>query len=153
MRFGDRALGALVLLCGALLFWAALGFSPIPGQEYGAQTMPKAIALSAMVLGTAMVFSGGGQPWLQVAEWARDPKSWARLIAGILLIAAYVLLSGRLGFAVTGFLLLVALMLLTGTRPLTAVLVAIGTVIVVQYSFGQLLRVPLPRGDLINLPW
>ncbi|AUH32978.1 tripartite tricarboxylate transporter TctB family protein [Paracoccus tegillarcae] len=153
MRLGDSALGMLVLLGGAALFWAALGFSPIPGQEYGAQTMPKTIAVLAMAVGAVMMVSGRGQPALVLDGWTRDPMAWARLAASILLILGYVLFASKLGFALTAFLLLVAMMLLTGTHPLTALLVAVGAVVIVQYSFGQLLRVPLPRGDLLALPF
>lgn len=153
MRLGDSALGLLVLLGGAALFWAGLGFSPIPGQEYGAQTMPKTIGLLAMVVGVVLMVTGRGQPALTLADWSRDPMAWARLAAAILLILFYVLFAGKLGFLIAGFLLLLAMMLLTGTRPLVAVIVAICAVIVVQYSFGQLLRVPLPRGEFLALPW
>lgn len=153
MRLGDSALGLLVLLGGAALFWAGLGFSPIPGQEYGAQTMPKTIGLLAMVVGVVLMVTGRGQPALTLADWSRDPMAWARLAAAILLILFYVLFAGKLGFLIAGFLLLLAMMLLTGTRPLVAVVVAICAVIVVQYSFGQLLRVPLPRGEFLALPW
>lgn len=153
MRLGDSALGLLVLLGGAALFWAGLGFSPIPGQEYGAQTMPKTIGLLAMVVGVVLMVTGRGQPALTLADWSRDPMAWARLAAAILLILFYVMFAGKLGFLIAGFLLLLAMMLLTGTRPLVAVIVAICAVIVVQYSFGQLLRVPLPRGEFLALPW
>lgn len=154
MKLGDTSLGILVLIGGLALFWAALGFSPIPGQVYGAQTMPKAVGVLAIGVGLALILNGRAAGMaVTIADWARDPGAWGRLLAAIALIVAYILLAGRLGFALTAFALLIALMLLTGTRLLTAVIVAIGTVIVVQYSFGQLLRVPLPRGDLLALPF
>lgn len=155
MRLGDLALGILVLICGAALFHAGAQFSPIPGQVYGAQTLPRLIGMMAMVVGLALIVTGWArrdtEGLLRLSDWARDPRAWARLLAAGALIVGYILLSGTLGFVLTAFLMLLALLLLSGTRPMTAVIVAIGAVIVVQYSFGSLMRVPLPRGDL--LPW
>ncbi|MDS9466727.1 tripartite tricarboxylate transporter TctB family protein [Paracoccus sp. MBLB3053] len=157
MRLGDRALGVLTLLAGGALFIASLQFSPIPGQKYGAETLPRVVSFLAAGIGLSMLIKGmaseKGQRLVVVSDWARSPAAWARLIGAIALILGYIWFSDLLGFPIAGFALVFALLLLAGTRPLLALPLALATVIILQLSFGKLLLVPLPRGEFLNLPW
>lgn len=157
MRLGDRALGVLTLLAGMALFIASRQFSPIPGQKYGAETLPAVIAGLAMLVGIWLIVQGlvteRGAPLAVALDWAGEPRTWGKLLATALLIVAYILVVDRLGFALSSVILVAAMMLLTGARPLTGLLISVIAVIVVQLAFGKMLLVPLPRGDFISLPW
>ncbi|MFG6079760.1 tripartite tricarboxylate transporter TctB family protein [Paracoccus litorisediminis] len=157
MRLGDRALGALTLLGAIGLFFASRQFSPIPGQKYGAETLPLVISILAGAVGIWLLVQGlateRGAALTTTPDWAREPAAWAKIMAAIIVIAGYILVSDWLGFTISSLILVAALMLLTGTRLLTALPVALATVIVVQFAFGKLLLVPLPRGEFLSLPW
>ncbi|MTH78191.1 tripartite tricarboxylate transporter TctB family protein [Paracoccus aestuariivivens] len=157
MRLGDRALGALTLLGAVALFLASRQFSPLPGQKYGAETLPLAISGLTAIVGIWLILQGlateRGAPLADVVEWAREPAAWGRIAATIGLIAAYILMSDWMGFTLASLVLVFALMLLTGTKPLPALVVSVAAVLVVQFAFGKLLMVPLPRGEILSLPW
>ena len=51
MKFNDLLLGLLVIAGGVGIYVSALDFTPIPGQAYGAETMPRAIAFLAIGVG------------------------------------------------------------------------------------------------------
>jgi putative tricarboxylic transport membrane protein len=68
------------------------------------------------------------------------------VIGGLLV---YILISDRLGFIPTAFLLLLGwLILFRGGRPLSSAGIALLTTLLVDYAFKQLLLVPLPLGLL-----
>ena len=50
MKLDDLSLGALVLIGGALVLISSFQFSAIPGQAYGADTMPRAIGIAGIAL-------------------------------------------------------------------------------------------------------
>ncbi|HWL55275.1 MAG TPA: tripartite tricarboxylate transporter TctB family protein [Paracoccus sp. (in: a-proteobacteria)] len=157
MRLGDRALGALTLLGGIVLFFAARQFSPIPGQKYGAETLPTVIAGLAVIVGIWLIVQGlvteRGAPFAVALDWAAEPQAWAKVIATAVLIIVYILAVDYVGFTISSIVLVAGMMLLTGTRPLTALPVSVIAVIVVQFAFGKMLLVPLPRGEFLSLPW
>ncbi len=63
-------------------------------------------------------------------------------------IVFYIAAADRLGFLVTGALILFALFLLFGVRPTMAAVVAIAATLAIWYAFYKLLRVPLTWGVL-----
>ncbi|WP_134678671.1 tripartite tricarboxylate transporter TctB family protein [Paracoccus ravus] len=157
MRLGDRALGVLTLLGALALYFASRQFSPLPGQKYGAETLPMVISGLAAAVGIWLILQGWvserGKPLAMVTDWASEPAAWGRIAAAILLITGFILAVDWLGFTLSSLVLLTALMLLTGARPLPALALSLVTVLVVQFAFGRLLLVPLPRGEFLSLPW
>lgn len=152
MKLNDLSLGILVLLCGSGIYLSALQFSPIPGQAYGAETMPTTIALVAIGLGVFMigkaVVARSEQPLLALSDWTRSPMALVGLSVALGLTLFYILFSRALGFVPTAFLVIVTLMLTLRTRPLTAIVVSLVATIAIQQAFGRLLLVPLPRSAL-----
>jgi len=157
MKLHDLALGVLVLIGGVAIYISALQFSPIPGQDYGAETMPKAIAFLAIALGLFLVAKGLAtmrtEPVLVVPAWAHSPVSLARLALTTVLVVAYIVLSRPIGFVISAFALMAILMLGLRTRIVLAIPVAILATIVIQQAFGRLLLVPLPRSALLGFLW
>ena len=152
MKLNDLSLGILVLLCGVGIYLSALGFSPIPGQAYGAETMPRTIALVAIGLGIFMtgkaVVVRSSEPALSLSDWTRSPVALLGLSVAVGSILFYILFSKAIGFVPAAFLVIVALMLTLRTRPLPAVLLSLLATILIQQAFGRLLLVPLPRSAL-----
>jgi putative tricarboxylic transport membrane protein len=157
MKVSDLTLGLLVLLGAVAVLLSSLEFSPIPGQAYGADTMPKAIGLVGLVLALTLVAralrAGERVPSLTRADWARSPRSLAVLALTLALIVAYIVFSDAVGFIPIATAILVVLMLALGVRPLTAILVAIAAAFLIQAAFGRLLLVPLPRNAFLDGLW
>ncbi|WP_185958562.1 tripartite tricarboxylate transporter TctB family protein [Paracoccus laeviglucosivorans] len=150
-------MGLLTLLGGVALFLASMQFSPLPGQKYGAETLPEVVAVMAIVLGLVMLVQGlrheSGMALVEITDWARDGGTWAKLAAATVLIAVYCVVLDRVGFTISSLVLVAIMLWLTRTRPILILPIAVVTVLVVQFAFGRMLLVPLPRGELLSLPW
>lgn len=157
MRVTNLTLGLLTLLGGIAIYLSAMGFKAIPGQDYGAGTMPRAIALVTVLTGGFMVIraimSGERLPGLQLDDWTRDRAAILRMIAVLALIVAYILLSPLLGFVPAALAVMVLAMMLLGVRMLVAFPVALVASLAIQQSFGKLLLVPLPRSSFLSFLW
>lgn len=157
MRVTDLTLGLLTLLGGIAIHLSARGFQAIPGQAYGAGTMPRAIALVTALTGAFFIVralvAGERLPGLALADWTRSPSALARLASVPALIVAYMLLSPLLGFLPTAFAVMVAGMLVLGTRWDLAAAVSLVAALTIQQGFGRLLLVPLPRNDFLSFLW
>ncbi len=157
MRLTDLTLGLLTLAGGVAIYLSAMNFSAIPGQSYGAGTMPRAIALVTVVLGLVMiarsVIAGDVRLGLRLADWVRDRRAGARALFVLLMILLYILVSPVAGFVPTALIAMTGAMLVLGTRLPTAILISGVATIVIQQSFGRLLLVPLPRSDFLTFLW
>ena len=65
----------------------------------------------------------------------------------------YLLAVDRLGFLLTGFLYLLALMWVLRVRWVVAIPVAVAMTLLIHYAFYKLLKVPLPWGVLTRYAW
>lgn len=160
----EIGLGAVSILIGAALLVGSRGFGAIPGQDYGADTLPRLIAGLSIAVGIAMLIqalrarrSPADSPGTGLSGddadqtgWIRDSRAWLRLIAGTGLILAYALFSPMTGFVIAGFTVVAGLALLLGVRPVWAVFIGIIAAVALRYVFADILLVPLPRMDL---PW
>ncbi|WP_299650157.1 tripartite tricarboxylate transporter TctB family protein [uncultured Jannaschia sp.] len=157
MKLNDSALGLILIVAAIAIRWSATGFSRLPNQAYGSETMPIALSALALGLGAYMVGQGvvarDGLPRARMAEWARAPSAVARVALALALVAGYVLLAGRLGFVPVSVAILLVLMLATRVRWWVAIPVAAFATLVIQQAFGRLLLVPLPRSDALGFLW
>lgn len=157
MKLNDLSLGALVMAGGVAVLISSFQFSPIPGQDYGADTMPRVIGAAGIALGlflTAGSIAGGVRvPSAERSDWSRSGRSLALLALTLALIVGYVVLSDALGFIPVAVAILFVMMLGLGSRPLMSLAVAIVGAFVIQFCFGRLLLVPLPRNPFFDLPW
>ncbi|KID12398.1 tripartite tricarboxylate transporter TctB family protein [Ponticoccus alexandrii] len=157
MRVTDLTLGVLTLLGGIAIYISAWGFKAIPGQAYGAGTMPRAIALVTVLTGLFIivkaVMAGERVPGLQLADWTRSGGALLRVFAVLALILAYILLSPVLGFLPTAFAVMVLAMLVLRVRLIIALPVSLVAALAIQQAFGKLLLVPLPRSPLLTFLW
>jgi putative tricarboxylic transport membrane protein len=95
----------------------------------------------------------GRQPWLQLAEWARKPRTYGLFGAVVGSMVFYIFASGRLGFLLSCFLMLAGLLLVTrGTSRAVSIVITSAVVSVAIYLiFVRMLRVPLPFGIVESL--
>lgn len=152
MKLNDAVFGALFLVLSLLVLWTVQGYPKIPGQNIGPAAFPGIAAAMLALCGVLLIVQGwrhrAHSPWFQRGEWtSRAPQliAFAVTVLGLLL---YVLASERIGFLLTGSVMVGALMLALGVRPLTAVVVAVAATVLIHIAFYKGLRVPLPRGVL-----
>jgi putative tricarboxylic transport membrane protein len=151
MRFNDAVVGTAFLLIAGAMIAMTFTFPAFPGQNYGPSLFPRIIGGGIVMCSLLLIlreWRSGGRPWLVLEDWARRP---ARLASFALMLGAmvfYLLASEPLGFIPTAFLIQLVLFLWFGVRPIMALIVAAVMTIAVQYFFGSLMRVPLPRGIL-----
>ena len=150
MRVNDAVLGAGLLALALAVFLYARTLPPVPGQEYGAAVFPMLVAWGLGGAGGLLVVTGARHwqgAWV-AAAWTRRPAGWKRLGAVAALVVFYMVASEPLGFMPVSVSMLFALFMLFGARWWVAALVAAVVTVAVARGFGDLLRVPLPRG-----PW
>lgn len=150
MKINDAVMGGLLLILAAAIGIYVSGFPGMSGQRYGAALFPGMIAAGLAACGALLLARGVREqaPAFEFAPWTRVPALVANfaLICGALLF--YIFAAEPLGFMVTGFVLLLALFLKLGVRPLPAIVVAPLAVLVIHLLFYKLLKVPLPWGIL-----
>jgi putative tricarboxylic transport membrane protein len=161
MKLNDAVWGALFALLGAAILWHVQGFPRIPGQNVGPGLFPGVLALAMLVCGALLIATGlkarrgAGATfrWAAAPEWLRSRR---HLLAFAVLVASnvfYLLVVDRLGFLLTAFVYLAALMWVLRVRLAVAVLVAFLMALAIHYAFYKLLRVPLPWGVLQGIAW
>ena len=159
MKVNDALWGALFALLGAAILWHVQGFPRIPGQNVGPALFPGALAVAMLVCGGILLVSGlkarrsAAFRWAVVPEWLGSRR---HVLAFVVLVASnvfYLLVVDRLGFLLTAFVYLAALMGVLRVRLRVAVPVAFIMALAIHYAFYKLLRVPLPWGVLQGIAW
>ena len=157
MRISDAIAGGVLLVFGLAVIFMALQLPDMPGQPYGAASFPVLIGSGFMLVALALIARGIADwhelPGISASDWGHSPVAWLRIALTVLLVALYIAFSDRLGFALSSFLVLVSLFLALRVRPVLAVPIAVLATLVIQQSFGVLLRVPLPRSELLAFLW
>ena len=161
MKINDTLWGALFALLGAAILWHVQGFPRIPGQNVGPALFPGVLAVAMLVCGAILIVSGlkarrvdgAASRWSVAPEWLRSRR---HLLAFAVLVASnvfYLLVVDRLGFLLTAFVYLAALMWVLRVRLAIAVPVAFIMALAIHYAFYKLLKVPLPWGVLQPIAW
>ena len=157
MKLNDAILGLVILLGGLAIILEAGTFPETHGQAYGPDLFPTIIGAGFMLSGVVLMLGG----WR-----ARHASGWittgsippARMLDAALVLAAiliFILLTDTLGFLIAGGVPAWVLMArFTGGRWLSSLLIAVVTVLAIDWAFRALLLVPLPAGDFLPLiPW
>jgi putative tricarboxylic transport membrane protein len=157
VRISDAIAGVLLLVFGLAIIGVALRLPDMPGQPYGAASFPILIGGGFVLVSLVLIAKGIAEwrslPGISAGDWGRSPRAWFRIALTIFVVALYIAFSDWLGFAASSFLVLVSLFLALRVRPVLAVPVAVLATLVIQQSFGVLLRVPLPRSELFPFLW
>ncbi|MGO4170931.1 tripartite tricarboxylate transporter TctB family protein [Bosea sp. TAF32] len=152
MRFNDTIVGATFIVLAAIMIALTFSFPAFPGQNYGPSLFPRILGTGIILCSLLLILRErrlpAAVPWLVLADWVRQPRhiaSFALMLAAMLF---YLLASEALGFIPCAFLIQLVLFLWFGVRPLTALIVAAAMTALVQWFFGSMMLVPLPRGIL-----
>lgn len=152
MKANDAITGGIFLAIAIFAFVYAGTFTALPGVKYGPDLFPRLIAvlmgLGGVILIVGSVRRSGGLPLFTIADWARRPRNHLILAAVVASIVFYIFASTRLGFLLSGFLMLGGLLAVTrGTsKLLSSAVIAAAVTVVIYLIFARLLRVPLPMG-------
>jgi putative tricarboxylic transport membrane protein len=152
MKFNDAVFGAVLLLLGLAVLVQVPSFPQMPGQQVGPALFPGLIAVGLVVCALMLIVNGirarAKHPWFDAGDWMRSRRHIGAFLITIGAVVAYIVLADKIGFLIVGPLVLLALFLAYGVRPVTAIIVAIVVAVVIHYAFYKLLRVPLPWGIL-----
>ena len=148
MKVNDLILAALVIMGAVALATVSLTLPPIPGQAYGADVFPMAIAVGLLLCGWILAARSvkGGVGQALTLTWAREPGAPTRVLGTLGLVALYIWLSPLLGFVLASVLMLMGLFVLLRVQMVLAVPSAVISSLALYYVFAYGLRVPLPRG-------
>jgi putative tricarboxylic transport membrane protein len=152
MRFNDAVLGVILMALAGVMLALTFSFPPFPGQQYGPSLFPRILAGGIIVFSAILMLrsfrAGRREPWLELADWVREPRQLASFALMLGAMVFYIFASEPLGFIPTAFLIQLVMFFWFGVRPVTAITVAIVMTGVVYWFFDGLMRVPLPRGIL-----
>lgn len=148
MRLHETLLGLLIMALAAAFFGYTFTFPQLPGQRYGPDLFPRVIASGIFVCGAIVAWRGrrSGVPWMRRDDALRRAHDLAAFLAIPAAIVFYLLVAERLGFLPTAALIVGLLAGWFGVRWWQAILLGVAAAAAVQWFFGTLMRVPLPRG-------
>ena len=150
MKLSDTVWGALLLALALAVLWNIQGFPRIPGQNIGPGAFPGllAVLLAACALLLIVRDIRSGAQHVSLGAWLRSAGHVGNfaLTAGVLLF--YIFAADKLGFIVCAVLIMLALFVKLGVRPVLAVTIALMTAFVIHLIFYKMLRVTLPWGVL-----
>lgn len=149
----DLPSAVVVTALGLVALVAASRIPPTPGQSFGAGFVPGLVA--AVMTGAGVLLAL--RALRRRASFADEPAAKLARPAGLLVVlgglAAYVLLSERLGFHLTAMLVVGSLTVAFTGRWRVAALVAVVAAVGVHAVFYGLFKVPLPWGVLQPVAW
>jgi putative tricarboxylic transport membrane protein len=156
MRLSDFGLGLFFMALAAAVFAYAGTFPEFPGQRYGPSLFPRVIAVAMFLCGAVIAVrawrgrgsSSAADPTAPAPLRGRQLASFLAIPLGVVF---YLLVADRLGFLPTAALLVSALAWWLGVRALGAVLLGVFSALIIQWFFGSLMRVPLPRGWFMQM--
>ena len=154
MRINDAVIGALLIAFAAVMIHHTGTFPSFPGQKYGPALFPTLIGLGFIGTGAVLIWRGvrerAGTPWIEFAPWTREAHRFGGFVLVLAAIVAYILVSDAIGFLLISFVILTVLMTWLGEASWRAAAIALVMTLLIDWFFGDLMRVPLPRG-LLNL--
>ena len=161
MKLNDAVWGVLFAVLSVAILFHVQSFPRIPGQNVGPALFPGIVAAGMGVCALLLIARGrrarrvgaGAGPWFEAPAWLRSRRHVAAFVVLIVSCLLYLLVVERLGFVITAFLCLAALMSVLRVRPRLVLPVALVMTLLIHYAFYKLLRVPLPWGLLQGLAW
>ena len=131
-----------------MVLWHIQSFPAMPGQKFGPAWFPGLVAAGLVLCGALLMRTGwrGGDALLTWPAWMRQRRAASGVIGVVVGILFYVLTVDRLGFYVTGVVLLGVWVRLLGASWRVTLPVALIATFAIHFAFYKMLRVPLPWG-------
>jgi putative tricarboxylic transport membrane protein len=148
LKVNDALSGAGLAALGGVVLWHIQGFPAMPGQKFGPAWFPGVIAIGLLVCGVVLMLRAERGTWLALPEWTRRARPIAGVASVIGGLLFYVLAADRLGFHLTGLLLLTLWCRVLGAGWRISIAVSAIATLAIHMSFYKLLRIPLPWGVL-----
>ena len=150
LRVSDLVSGLAVAGLGLFVFLRAQTFPAIGGVAIAPSFYPGLIGAILMVLGLALALQTllrkAVFPLVHSLDRLRQPGNIMALLAIVLAILAYGLLSPAIGFIATVFPVSFVVLLAFRIRPGIGALTAFCLTVAFYLLFAKILRVPLPYG-------
>jgi len=155
MRANDAICGLVLLVFAAVMAALTIPFPDFPGQQYGPDLLPRILSAALAICGVILVVRGlqarrEGDAWVTRPAWFGQGMKVARFLLVIAALLFYIFAVDMLGFVPVSFVIILALSISFGARPLPVIVTAVVATLAINYFFGSIMRVPLPRG-LIDL--
>ena len=149
-RSGNIACGIFLAALGLAAAWASLDIDEGAGGNLHPRTFPMLIGVCLFLGGSALALvsrlSTAGAD--KAIDWP-DRRGWRFWSIALASLAAYVGLSGPLGFLLCTFFYVAGFISYFGRyKPMVAVAWATGTVLFVYFVFIKLLDMTMPMGPL-----
>jgi putative tricarboxylic transport membrane protein len=122
----------------------------MPGQKFGPAWFPGLVAGGLGACGVLLVLAGfrSGAPWLRFPEWLHRERSRAAVLAVLGGVVFYILAADKLGFYLTGVVIIALWVRVLGASWRMTILMAVVAPLIIHLAFYKGLRVPLPWGLL-----
>jgi putative tricarboxylic transport membrane protein len=122
----------------------------MPGQRFGPAWFPGAIAAGLGICGFFLIIAGvrRGSPWLALPDWVHRRRPLLGVGSVLAGLVFYILAADKLGFHITGIVLLALWIRILGASWRMAVVVGVVATMAIHLSFYKILRIPLPWGLL-----
>jgi putative tricarboxylic transport membrane protein len=160
VKLNDAVWGVLFVLLGAAVLVHVQSFPRIPGQNVGPGLFPGLVAAGLGICGVLLIVRGlgarrgaAGSAWTEAPAWMRSRRHLLALAVLIGVNVFYLLAVERLGFVLTAFLYLAALMWVLRVRMAVLLPTALIATLLIHLAFYRLLKVPLPWGLLQRWAW
>ena len=154
MKANNAISGVIFLLIAIIAFVHSGNFPAMPGVPYGPSLFPRLVACAMALASVLLIVSGLRQlprrKWIELADWAYQPRSYILFFSVIGAVVAYLLLAERLGFLTLSIVILIFLFNVSrGLRRWKSnVVIALVFSVLIFSLFSLVLRVPLPYGPL-----
>jgi putative tricarboxylic transport membrane protein len=153
MRANDAICGLVLLVFAAVMAALTIPFPEFPGQNYGPDLLPRILSAALAICGALLIkrgwqARGQGDPWFTRPAWMGVPVKVMRFLIVIAALLFYIFAVDPLGFLPVSFIIIAVLAIAFGGRPFWALVAALVATLAINYFFGSIMRVPLPRGIL-----
>jgi putative tricarboxylic transport membrane protein len=152
-------IGGGIFAALGLVIWAfTFQFPSLDGGHPGPSLFPRVLATLFILFGAIVFWSGWRARVTETPSPAEDDKGENVIITGeknhfnavlvIVLIGAFIALSGYLGFIISGGAVLLILMWKLHVKPIKSLVISVAVICFIYFVFSKILRVPLPHGFL-----
>ena len=161
MRLHDALSGCLLAILAIAVLIAIRGYPSIPGQNVGPAAFPGTLAVLLLGCSGLLIWrglrqnrdGGRGEGLVSFGPWIASPRHRLNVLLVLGALLFYILASDFIGFIPIGIIILSAMFLGFGVRPVLILPVAIVATLIIHTIFYKLLRVPLPWGLMQGMMW